>query len=425
VGHWAEGTLAGEMGEFMSQPTVIRREKRVRGTFGQIIKWAFIGFNVLMLLWLVSGMVAVGNVYSGATSGAAQAGAAIGSAIGFGMILSIWALGDIILGLFVLLTRGELVVIEEQVSPQNGTQSQLRTTVEDTEKKKSPVLIAALCAVGVVILLAVIGSLSHSGAPTSETATTDQSSPPEEVVTTKVSSQTLAAAYSANEVAAQKRYGNQTLDVTGVVEGIALDFTDSPVVRLNGVNPFLSVQASFDKSASDQLSALSKGQVVTVRCTSITEVISAPMLSGCTLPPPPAPPAPVSSQDSNQVAASAQPAPSEEPATSNVPESVAPADQTALAAPPIPVTVKPSFDCASASNAAERTVCSNNQLAALDIQIASLYRAAREAAADPSVIRADQRQWIDERNQCGSVQCLANIYNRRKTELAEWVGPNP
>lgn len=405
----------------MSQPTVIRREKRVRGTFGQIIKCAFIGYNVLMLVWMISGMAAVGNVYSGATSGAAQAGAAIGSAIGFGMILSIWAFGDIILGLFVLLTRGELIVIEEATSPQSSTLSPLQTTTGDTEKKKSHVLIAVLAAVGVVILLAVIGSLSRSGAPTTQTASTDEPSPPPEVTTIRVSSQALAAAYSANEVAAQKRYGDQTLDVTGTVEGVVLDITNTPVVHLDGINPFLPVQASFDKSAGDQLSAFSKGQTVTVRCTSITSVISAPMLSGCTLPPP----APVASQGSNQVAAPEQPAPQEAPAAGNMPEPNLPSEQTALATPPAPETATPSFNCASAGNAAERMVCSNSQLAALDLQIAALYRAAREAAADPSVVRADQRQWIDERNQCGSVQCLADIYNRRKTELAEWVGPNP
>lgn len=410
----------------MSQPTVIRREVRVRSTFGQIVKWIFIGFNILMLVWMVSGMMAVGNVVSGATSGAAQAGAAIGGALGFGMILSIWAFGDIILGLFVLLTRGEKIIIEESgsASPSENIQGALRPAVAVAEKKKNPVLIGIMATAGVVILLAIIGSMSKSGpqtAPDTATASTDNTPAPQEVATIKVSSQALAAAYSANEVSAQKQYGDQTLDVTGIVEGVVLDITNSPVVHLNGANPFLAVQASFDKSAGDQLASISKGQVLTVRCTSITSVISAPMLSGCTLPPP-SKPAP---QESNQVAASAPPAPAEEPAANNAPKTAAPESQTAITTPQAPASAKPSFDCAVASNAAERMVCSNSQLAALDVEITSLYRAARSAAADPSVIVADQRQWMDERNQCGSMQCLADVYNRRKTELAEWVGPNP
>lgn len=93
------------------------------------------------------------------------------------------------------------------------------------------------------------------------------------------------------------------------------------------------------------------------------------------------------------------------------------------ATPPLP-TAKPSFNCASAENAAEQMVCSNDHLASLDVQLASLYKAAREAAEDPSVIVTEQRQWVDERNACATVECLTNVYDKRVTELAAWVGPN-
>jgi hypothetical protein len=97
----------------MAQSTIVRREKRVRGWFGKIVKLIFILFNVLMLIWLISSMGVVGNVYNSASSSAEQAGASIGAAIGMGFIVSIWGFGDIILGLFVLLTRGEKIIIEE------------------------------------------------------------------------------------------------------------------------------------------------------------------------------------------------------------------------------------------------------------------------------------------------------------------------
>ncbi len=92
-------------------PTVIRTEKRQRSAFGQIVKWIFIAFNALMLVWLVSGMNAVSQLTP--DSDAARAGHAIGAAIGFSMVLSIWVMGDLILGLFVLLTRGNKVIVEE------------------------------------------------------------------------------------------------------------------------------------------------------------------------------------------------------------------------------------------------------------------------------------------------------------------------
>jgi hypothetical protein len=68
-----------------------------------------------MLLWLLAYWTQLGS--TAATSEAEQAGRAIGGAIGSGMLLTMWALGDIILGLFVLLSRGRKTIIEETVQP--------------------------------------------------------------------------------------------------------------------------------------------------------------------------------------------------------------------------------------------------------------------------------------------------------------------
>lgn len=91
--------------------TVIKSEKHQRSPLGQLVKWGFIGFNILMVLWLVHGIDAVSQVT--ADSDAARAGKAIGATIGFSLILGIWVVGDIILGLFVLMTRGEKVLVEQ------------------------------------------------------------------------------------------------------------------------------------------------------------------------------------------------------------------------------------------------------------------------------------------------------------------------
>lgn len=79
--------------------------KPKRGFFGKLFKWSLIGFNALMLAWLIGGSMAATEVANTATSEAEQAGAAIGTAIGVGMILVLWVIGDIILGLATLLTR--------------------------------------------------------------------------------------------------------------------------------------------------------------------------------------------------------------------------------------------------------------------------------------------------------------------------------
>lgn len=96
-----------------------------------------------------------------------------------------------------------------------------------------------------------------------------------------VSSRDLASAYEANEVRAQEQFGGRDLLVTGSVTGVTLDFSDDPVVQLEGANQFLDVQADLnDKSAASQLD---KGQQIKVLCSEVTEVVSAPMLSDCEL----------------------------------------------------------------------------------------------------------------------------------------------
>lgn len=82
-----------------------RLRKPQRGFFGQIFKWGFIGFNVLMAFWMFSYFGTIGSSYSSASSDAAQAGTAIGGTIGTGMLLTLWVMGAVILGLFVLFTR--------------------------------------------------------------------------------------------------------------------------------------------------------------------------------------------------------------------------------------------------------------------------------------------------------------------------------
>ncbi|MCK0744131.1 zinc ribbon domain-containing protein [Chromohalobacter nigrandesensis] len=76
-----------------------------RSIIGKFFKWGFILFNLLMAIWMFSYFGFIGESMNGATSEAEQAGTAIGSTLGVGMLLVFWALGDVILGLFVMFTR--------------------------------------------------------------------------------------------------------------------------------------------------------------------------------------------------------------------------------------------------------------------------------------------------------------------------------
>lgn len=92
--------------------TITRTETRRRGIIGRIFLWLFWLFNALMLVWMVGGLGAAGDVAGSASTEAEKAGAAIGTAIGATLILGIWMAGAVILGLLVLLTPGKTVVTE-------------------------------------------------------------------------------------------------------------------------------------------------------------------------------------------------------------------------------------------------------------------------------------------------------------------------
>ena len=79
--------------------------KSERTFFGKLVKWSFIGFNVLMLIWMISGVDGSSHAVQSASSNAEKVGAEIGTGIGVMLLLMIWVFGDIILGLMVLFTK--------------------------------------------------------------------------------------------------------------------------------------------------------------------------------------------------------------------------------------------------------------------------------------------------------------------------------
>ena len=83
----------------------IQLRKAKRSLVGKLIKWMFILFNILMLLWMFGGIGAGSEAISSAQNEAQQAGAAIGTGIATMMIGGIWLVGDVVLGLLVLFTR--------------------------------------------------------------------------------------------------------------------------------------------------------------------------------------------------------------------------------------------------------------------------------------------------------------------------------
>jgi len=119
------------------------------------------------------------------------------------------------------------------------------------------------------------------------------------------------------------------------------------------------------------------------------------------------------------LAACSKPEPADQPATpsaSELPAAEAPAASSAPAA----AQQSPSFDCAKAHSEAEQQVCGDARLAALDRQLAALYKRV-QTSPDELDIAAEQRGWIKGRDACSRAvdphRCLVESYQTRLVEL--------
>lgn len=110
----------------------------------------------------------------------------------------------------------------------------------------------------------------------------------------------------------------------------------------------------------------------------------------------------------------------------------------ALVATPLASLAQPAFDCAQAESSAEELICADLELARLDQQMARRFDAALtaaaglEAGADAAVdeLRATQRGWIKERDECWKAAdpraCVEFSYLRREADLvASWFLEEP
>lgn len=94
-----------------------------------------------------------------------------------------------------------------------------------------------------------------------------------------------------------------------------------------------------------------------------------------------------------------------------------------LAAPA--AAAEPSFDCVKAASSAEKLVCADTQLAALDREMARLYTLAHDGPHMTASARQDlvafQRGWVKGRDDCWKAdnlrRCVLDSYVERIAEL--------
>jgi uncharacterized protein len=81
-----------------------------------------------------------------------------------------------------------------------------------------------------------------------------------------------------------------------------------------------------------------------------------------------------------------------------------------------------SFDCRKASTLVEQEICNNPYLSKLDDVLSQNYKSMMESdfGNTKQFLRSQQRQWLAERNQCRTTQCLINLYRLRIDETCDY-----
>ena len=98
----------------------------------------------------------------------------------------------------------------------------------------------------------------------------------------EVSASQLYSDYEANGVAADEKYKNKILKVTGTVNTIDKDIMDQIYVTLNGSNVIGDVQCFFSDDYVSDASQLQKGQKITVVGKCDGKLMNV-MLKGCSI----------------------------------------------------------------------------------------------------------------------------------------------
>lgn len=79
---------------------------------------------------------------------------------------------------------------------------------------------------------------------------------------------------------------------------------------------------------------------------------------------------------------------------------------------------RPSFDCAKARSTPERLICSDDELAREDSELARIYARAKREAADPAAFqRVSDREWRRREAECRTRECLLDWYAQRRRQL--------
>lgn len=135
--------------------------------------------------------------------------------------------------------------------------------MEDQKTKKSVFKKWWFWVILVLVLFVILGSVSSNKNPDNNQLSQNKTSQQETY--TRVTAADLTAEYKANQVAADEKYKNKIIEISGTIDSIGKDILDDPYVTLGGSDIITKVQCMFDKSNKSQLTSLSKDTKIVLR----------------------------------------------------------------------------------------------------------------------------------------------------------------
>ena len=144
----------------------------------------------------------------------------------------------------------------------------------------------------IIILLGIIGSAMGGDSTNNvsqknnviQNEKTDSQGVSQEIEFIEITAMKLSQEYDDNKVAADAKYEDKFLKVSGVIDDIGKDILDNPYVTLEGPESmFFGVQCMFPKNDESKLIDLSKGQNVTLTGKLSGELIGNVILRGCSI----------------------------------------------------------------------------------------------------------------------------------------------
>lgn len=92
----------------------------------------------------------------------------------------------------------------------------------------------------------------------------------------------VIAGFEDNQIAAKEKYSNGVV-ITGTVNSVGEDILANPYVTIYTTNEFETVQAMMPDVPPEELTSINSGQVLRVRCKSVSSSMGSPLARECTI----------------------------------------------------------------------------------------------------------------------------------------------